>query len=265
MRGRSIDAVPAVNVEFASRAFGDERPRLGSFGIVSRAGSERINLRQPGGAAKDRSGGRQTVKCACFGGAQIALVDQNGGPAFLILAAVAKTVFGWNQRILMIAGIQSDPETHLLQVAETDNGAGFLLCHRQCREKQGRENGDDGDHHQQLYQRERGTDSSDIEWTDADEHNHGRILSRDTELRRLSMGDQAPKAGAPMADQALRAGAILSRASATGFHCCAASATKLRSNGNASFQHCDNGGRTASSRLAGPGRRFSTASARARL
>src|SRR5437667_2148289 len=112
MRGRSIDAVPAVNVEFASRAFGDERPGLGSFGIVPRGGSERINLRQPGGAAKDRASGRQTVKCARLGGCQIALVDENGGPAFLILAAVPQTVLGWNQRILMIAGIQSNPETH---------------------------------------------------------------------------------------------------------------------------------------------------------
>src|SRR5262245_1552232 len=45
MRGGSIDAVPAVQVVFASRAFGSEGPRPGSFGIVPRGGSESIDLR----------------------------------------------------------------------------------------------------------------------------------------------------------------------------------------------------------------------------
>src|SRR5437899_2339307 len=42
-------------------------------------------------------------------------------------------------------------------------------------------------------------------------------------------------------------------------------ATKLRNSGNASFQQCDNGGKSASSKLAGSGKWFSTANARARL
>src|ERR1044071_3175982 len=112
MGRRTIDAVPAVDVELFPGAFGDKRPGLGSLRIVPGRGAERVHLRKPRRTSENRAPGRQVVKSAGFRGGEIAPVHQDGRPAFLVIGAIPPAVLRRNQRILVVTGVKSDTQSH---------------------------------------------------------------------------------------------------------------------------------------------------------
>jgi len=52
--------------------------------------------------------------------------------------------------IIVIVSVHRHPQADLAEIVNTRDAAGFLLGLRQGRKQQGRENGDNGDDHQQF-------------------------------------------------------------------------------------------------------------------
>src|SRR6266550_5909811 len=117
--GRTVDAIPAVNEEtLRGIAPGRKRPGFGAFRIVAAGGVETKNGGQARRASKYRVAGRQAVIGRGALAREILSAIQDGGPAFGEFRAVSEIVFGRDEQVVVVIGINGQGDTNLLHIAE---------------------------------------------------------------------------------------------------------------------------------------------------
>ena len=99
---------------------------------------------------KNRTSGMDLVIAAGCRRGQILVVIENRGPAVVELRTLPGIVFGGNQPLLKIIGVNSEGQADLFQIADAMNCVGLFLGHAHGRQEHRSKNADNGDDHQQL-------------------------------------------------------------------------------------------------------------------